>query len=91
MQAGAHPVALDLHHKLLRIWNAIAGENLPANVKTALELQGRPAGWPRSPMPASSSTQREIIRQSLMAVWLVADWPRAAVDMRSRRELRQSV
>ena len=73
MQAGDHPVALDLHHKLLRIWNAIVGDNLPANVKTALELQGRPAGWPRSPMPASSPAQREEIRRALVVVGLVAD------------------
>ena len=44
VQASDHVTALALHAKLLRVWNAIAGDNLPANVKCAIELQGRPAG-----------------------------------------------
>jgi 4-hydroxy-tetrahydrodipicolinate synthase len=67
VQAGDHAAALDLHARLLRIWNAIAGDNLPANVKCAMELQGRPAGLPRSPMGASSPAQREAIRRALSA------------------------
>ena len=64
---GDHTGALVTHHHLLRIWNAIMDDNLPANVKTALALQGRPAGVPRSPMPESSPAQREAIRQALAA------------------------
>ena len=67
MQAGDHVTALDLHVKLLRIWNAIAGDNLPANVKTAMALQGRPAGLPRAPMPPSSEAQKAAIRQAVEA------------------------
>ena len=52
--AGDHAGALATHCKLLPIWNAIMDDNLPANVKTALALQGRPAGVARMPMPASS-------------------------------------
>ncbi|UCH24585.1 MAG: dihydrodipicolinate synthase family protein [Trueperaceae bacterium] len=63
--AGDHDAALDLHHKLLGIWNAIVGDNLPANVKTAMELQGRPSGRPRAPMSQSSPAQREAIRNAL--------------------------
>ncbi|MCE2470984.1 MAG: dihydrodipicolinate synthase family protein, partial [Anaerolineae bacterium] len=53
----------------LPIWNAIMDENsnLPANVKTALALQGRPAGAPRMPMPASSAEQRAAIEAALQA------------------------
>lgn len=65
VQAGDHATALDLHIKLLRIWNAVAGDNLPANVKTVIELEGRMAGLPRSPMPPSSPTQRAAIREAL--------------------------
>ncbi|MCB9431320.1 MAG: dihydrodipicolinate synthase family protein [Ardenticatenaceae bacterium] len=57
VQAGDHNTALDLHDKLLVIWNAIMGDNLPANVKTAMRLQGRDGGIPRAPMPASSEAQ----------------------------------
>lgn len=63
--AGRHAEALGLHQRLLPLWNALEGDNLPANVKTALELQGRPAGRPRRPMPCSSDAQRDAIRQAL--------------------------
>lgn len=65
--AGDHAGALALHERLLRIWNAIMDDNLPANVKTALALQGRPAGVPRAPMPPSSPQQRAAIEQALAA------------------------
>ncbi len=64
VQAGDHAAALQLHNKLLRIWNAIEGDNLPANVKTAMELQGRQGGYPRAPMPASSAAQRQAIKKA---------------------------
>jgi 4-hydroxy-tetrahydrodipicolinate synthase len=62
---GDHQRALKMHGRLLRLWNAMAGDNLPACVKYAMELQGRPAGLPRSPMPSASEAQREAIRQAL--------------------------
>ena len=64
-QAGDHAQALALHKKLLPIWDAIMDDNLPANVKTALALQGRPAGIPRMPMPQSSPQQRAAIQAAL--------------------------
>ena len=67
VQAGDHAGALVSHHKLLPIWNAIMDDNLPANVKTALALQGRPAGIPRGPMPTSSPDQRKAIKAALAA------------------------
>ena len=39
VQAGDHKQALALHEKLLPVWNAIAKDNLPANVKHCLSLQ----------------------------------------------------
>jgi len=65
VRAGNHAEALDLHARLLRIWNAITGDNLPANVKYAMELQGRAAGLPRSPMPVSSPLQKGAIQNAL--------------------------
>ena len=65
VQRGDHAAALDLHRKLLRLWNAIVGDNLPANVKFAMELQGRRGGFPRAPMPPSSEAQRAAIRVAL--------------------------
>ncbi len=63
--AGDHERALALHRRLLPLWNALEGDNLPANVKTALALQGRPAGQPRRPMPVSSTAQRAAIKAAL--------------------------
>jgi 4-hydroxy-tetrahydrodipicolinate synthase len=72
VQAGDHRAGLDLHAKLLRVWNAISGDNLPANVKCAMELQGRAAGLPRSPMGASSTKQIRAIRAALQAAGLAS-------------------
>ena len=67
VRAGDHAAAIETHQKLLPIYNALEGDNMPANVKTALALQGRPAGVPRMPMPASSAEQRAAIEAALQA------------------------
>lgn len=61
---GDQALALRLHRYLLRVWNAIFDANLPANVKTAMTLQGRDGGVPRAPMPASSESQADAIRRA---------------------------
>jgi len=71
VQAGDHKRALALHEKLLPIWNAISHDNLPANVKHCQELQGRAAGVPRAPMPATSTAQAPGIREALHDAGLV--------------------
>ena len=63
--AGDHAGALDLHGRLLALWNAMLGDNLPAAVKAALDCQGIVGGLPRRPMPAASSGQREAIAAAL--------------------------
>ena len=68
VQADDHVEALKLHRKLLRVWNALAGDNLPANVKFCQELQGRPAGLPRCRMPQPSEEQRAKIEQALLSL-----------------------
>lgn len=71
VQAGDHKLARALHEKLLPIWNAINADNLPANVRCCQELQGRPAGGPRAPMPPTSDAQRDPIRRALAGAGLV--------------------
>jgi 4-hydroxy-tetrahydrodipicolinate synthase len=66
VQAGDHKQALALHEKLLPLWNAILDDNLPANVKCCMEVQGRPAGQPRPPMPATSPARAAAIRGALL-------------------------
>ncbi len=65
VEVGDHAQALQLHQRLLRLFNALEGDNLPANVKTAMGLQGRPGGRPRAPMPPTSAERTEAIRAAL--------------------------
>jgi 4-hydroxy-tetrahydrodipicolinate synthase len=65
VQRGDHRTALELHKRLLRFWNTIVGDNLPACVKYALSLQGCAAGLPRQPMPAPSDKQKAAIAPAL--------------------------
>ena len=65
VQAGDHKKALEIHQAMLRFWNTISADNLPANIKTALRLQGVETGQPRMPMPASSEAQTAAIRREL--------------------------
>jgi 4-hydroxy-tetrahydrodipicolinate synthase len=60
-----HGTARRLHIALLGLWNALAGDNLPACVKHALGLQGCPGRDPRAPMPAASPAQQEGIARAL--------------------------
>lgn len=55
-----HARALDLHKRLLPLWDAMWGPNLPASVKTAMRIQGRDGGVPRAPMQGNSE---EVIRR----------------------------
>ena len=64
-QAGDYATARTLHEQLLPVWNAILDENLPANVKCAMRLQGREGGVPRPPMPKTSAEQEGTIRTAL--------------------------
>lgn len=65
VKAGDHPAALDLHLRLLALWNAMIDDNLPAAVKAALDFQGLAGGLPRRPMPAASNSQRSAIAAAL--------------------------
>ncbi|GJD53916.1 4-hydroxy-tetrahydrodipicolinate synthase [Methylobacterium crusticola] len=65
VQRGDHAAALEIHKRLLRFWNTIVGDNLPACVKHALALQGCEAGVPRQPMPVATARQKEAIAPAL--------------------------
>ena len=71
VQAGDHKQALELHRKLLPIWNAIFHDNLPANVKYCQHLLGRACGGTRPPMPATSEAQKPAIQQALRNAGLI--------------------
>lgn len=60
--------ARDLHARMLRLWNAMFADNLPACTKYAQELQGVPAGLPRAPMPVPTDEQKAAVRQCLQAL-----------------------
>ena len=67
VRAGEHAAALTLHNRLLAIWRSLEGPTLPARVKAAMTLQGRPGGRARRPMTQPSSADVERIRQALQA------------------------
>ncbi|HIA41667.1 MAG TPA: dihydrodipicolinate synthase family protein, partial [Gammaproteobacteria bacterium] len=71
VKAGDHATALDLHEKLLALWNAIVGDNLPATTKYSQILQGIPAGLPRQPMSMPGEPQQALIRNALMGLSLI--------------------
>lgn len=68
VQRGDHARALEIHKALLGFWNAIVAENLPANIKTSITLQGTDAGVPRMPMPQTSPAQFANIKRELANV-----------------------
>jgi 4-hydroxy-tetrahydrodipicolinate synthase len=65
VQRGDHARALDLHRRLLVLWNALVADNLPACTKHAQALQGVPSGPPRAPMPPASPAQQQAIQAAL--------------------------
>jgi 4-hydroxy-tetrahydrodipicolinate synthase len=65
VRRGDHALALDLHRRLLPLWNAMALDNLPACTKHAQSLQGCPGGHPRPPMPAATAAQQRAIAAAL--------------------------
>jgi 4-hydroxy-tetrahydrodipicolinate synthase len=66
VQAGDHERALDLHERLLVLWNAmIGGEDLPAATKSAQAAQGVASGMPRMPMKMPLPARQAGIRDAL--------------------------
>ena len=72
VKAGDHKRALELHKKLLVLWNAIIADNLPACTRYAQRLQGLPETWPRAPMPAASEAQQAAVKSALAGLGAVS-------------------
>ena len=72
-QRGDHETALSLHTRMLRLWNAMVGDNLPACVKYAQGRQGCQAGRARPPMPEPSAQQQRAICEALAALEIQSD------------------
>jgi 4-hydroxy-tetrahydrodipicolinate synthase len=66
-QRRDHDRARDLHERILPIWRALEAPDLPARVKAALEMLGRPVGPARHPIQAVDVEVREKIRAALEA------------------------
>ena len=45
----------------------------PAGVKVALDMLGRPGGWPRDPVKPLNAEQQNIIREVLISTGLIAE------------------
>ena len=72
VKAGDHALALDLHKKLLTLWNAIVSDNLPACTRHAQWLQGLPKTHSRAPMPEASGSQHAAIEKALEGLGALA-------------------
>jgi 4-hydroxy-tetrahydrodipicolinate synthase len=65
VKTGNHTLGLELHRRMLKVWNVIDAPDMPARIKEAIRLQGRSAGYCRSPfLPVKSEVSAEI-RQAL--------------------------
>jgi 4-hydroxy-tetrahydrodipicolinate synthase len=71
VQRGDHKTALALHDRLLGIWLAIDGPNMPARIKEALAMLGRPCGQARAPMSHVTDDERNGIRTALVNAGLL--------------------
>lgn len=72
VQRGDHATGLALHGKLLRLWNAIFCDDLPACVKYVQSLQGVPLSHPRAPMRLPDEARRRRIDEAFAALELAA-------------------
>lgn len=64
-RTGDHAKGLDLHEKLMPLWDAIGQDNMPSLCKYAQSLQGVPAGVARRPISPATETQKATVRAAL--------------------------
>ena len=65
VRSGDHVRALELHGRLLKMWNTIAGDNRLAVTKYTMSLQGVAVGNPRAPLTPASAAQRQAAARAL--------------------------
>ena len=63
--------ALDLHERLMPLWDAIGVDNMPSLVKYAQKLQGLDAGYARAPTSPATDEQKQHVRAALQGLGLV--------------------
>src|ERR1700751_4520840 len=78
VKAGDHTSALELHKKLLTLWNAVIADNLPACTRYAQILQGLPVTYPRAPMPEAPPAQQAAIGKALAGLGALGSQVEAA-------------
>lgn len=64
--------ALDLHERLMPVWDAIGLDNMPSLVKYAQQLQGLEAGYAKRPTSPASEEQKQQVRSALQGLDLIA-------------------
>ena len=70
--AGKHQEAWAVQNRLTRFWIATGLGSFPAAVKAGVEVLGLPAGPPRRPVATLDADKREVLRQELRAMGVVA-------------------
>lgn len=63
--------ALDLHERLMPLWDAIGVDNMPSLVKYAQQLQGLEAGCAKKPTSPATDEQMQQVRSALSGLGLV--------------------
>lgn len=71
VQAGDHATAVDLHERLMPVWDAIGQDNMPSLCKYAQSLQGVPAGVARRPTAPATEAQKRAVRAALAGCGLL--------------------
>ena len=63
--------ALDLHERLMPVWDAIGVDNMPSLCKYAQQLQGVEAGYARRPTSPATDEQKRQVRAALENLGLI--------------------
>ena len=63
--------ALDLHERLMPLWDAIGVDNMPSLCKYAQQLQGLDAGVARRPTSPATEEQQQLVRSALKNLDLI--------------------
>ncbi|WP_420406235.1 dihydrodipicolinate synthase family protein [Nisaea sp.] len=63
--------ALDLHQRLMPVWDAVGVDNMPSLVKYAQQLQGVDAGLARRPTSPATEAQKAEVRRALDGLGLL--------------------
>lgn len=71
VQQNDQTAALSLHERLLVVWRSVEAPDMPARIKTAVNLQGRTGGFARKPFRVPPPATVELIQRALKAARLI--------------------